>query len=106
MPLVIVVYMLVCVGCILHYWTARGREFNPLLHFVLPIGGIVLFFFPLYYQFSRCRRPTRSSTPTGSRSSGRPSASSDRPRRGARPERLRDVDRVYVEDETVPELVA
>ena len=32
-------------------WTARRAEFNWLLHFVLPIGGIVLFFLPLYYQF-------------------------------------------------------
>jgi amino acid transporter len=48
---VIVVYMLIAVGCI-RYYLGPGREhFNPLLHVVLPIGGIVLFFFPLYYQF-------------------------------------------------------
>ena len=28
-----------------------ASQFNPLLHLILPIGGIVLFFFPLYYQF-------------------------------------------------------
>jgi amino acid transporter len=50
-PVVIVVYMLIAVGCI-RYYLGPGREhFNPLLHVVLPIGGIVLFFFPLYYQF-------------------------------------------------------
>src|SRR3954452_22928681 len=50
-PLVVVVYMLVCLGCISYYLRTRRSEFNPLLHLVLPIGGIVLFFFPLYYQF-------------------------------------------------------
>src|SRR5881394_3688335 len=50
-PLVIVVYMLVCLGCIWHYTTRARAAFNPLLHLVLPIGGIVLFFFPLYYQY-------------------------------------------------------
>ena len=49
-PLVIIVYMLVCVGTIVHYWRERRSEFNWLLHSVLPIGGIVLFFLPLYYQ--------------------------------------------------------
>jgi amino acid transporter len=50
-PVVIVVYMLVSIGCIRHYLTERRSEFNPLLHLVLPVAGIVLFFFPLYYQF-------------------------------------------------------
>src|SRR4051794_20405568 len=50
-PLVVLVYMLVCVGCIAYYLRVRRNEFNPLLHVLLPIGGIVLFFFPLYYQF-------------------------------------------------------
>jgi amino acid transporter len=50
-PIVIVVYMVVSVGCIRHYLTARRSEFNPLLHLILPLGGMVLFFFPLYYQF-------------------------------------------------------
>jgi amino acid transporter len=48
-PVVIVVYMVVSVGCVRHYW---GRpEFNPFIHLVLPVAGIVLFFLPLYYQF-------------------------------------------------------
>ena len=50
-PVVIVVYMLVSVGCIVHYLRARRSEFNPLIHLVMPVAGIVLFFFPLYYQF-------------------------------------------------------
>jgi len=50
-PVVIVVYMIVSVGCIVEYARKRRSEFNPFLHVVLPIGGIVLFFFPLYYQF-------------------------------------------------------
>jgi amino acid transporter len=50
-PIVIVVYMVVSVGCIRHYLTVRRSEFNPLLHLILPVLGMVLFFFPLYYQF-------------------------------------------------------
>src|SRR5881227_656356 len=50
-PLVVVVYMLVCVGCMWHYLRRERSAFNPLLHLVMPLGGIVLFFFPLYYQF-------------------------------------------------------
>src|SRR5919205_1087740 len=48
---VVIVYILICLGCIWHYWTKRRSEFNWLLHFVLPLGGAILFFFPLYYQY-------------------------------------------------------
>jgi hypothetical protein len=103
-PVVILVYMLVSAGCIAHYAIARRGRFNPLLHLVLPVGGIVLFFFPLYYQFYK--------------------APPDYPVKGAnwvalawtvigivltvwvvrrRPDRLADIERVYVEDE--PRLV-
>ena len=100
-PVVILVYMLVSAGCIRYYLGPGRSQFNPLLHLVLPIGGIVLFFFPLYYQFYKVP-PTY-------------------PVKYAnwvaiawvvlgvaltlfvvllRPHRLRDIDRVYVEDET------
>src|SRR3954463_10262572 len=48
-PVVIVVYMIVSVGCFVHY--RRRDDFNVLLHAVLPLAGIVLFALPLYYQF-------------------------------------------------------
>src|SRR5437870_5477306 len=51
MIVVVIVYMLICAGAIWEYWVRRRAEFNPLLHLVLPVGGIVLFFFPLYYQY-------------------------------------------------------
>src|SRR3954467_3454029 len=102
-PLVIVVYMLVCLGCIWHYTTRARAAFNPLLHLVLPVAGIVLFFFPLYYQYVKAPPPypfkyanwialvwagigvvlTIAVTQLA-------------------PQRLADVDRVYVEDETAP----
>jgi amino acid transporter len=50
-PVVIIVYMLVAASCIRYYLGTGRARFNPLLHLILPIGGIVLFFFPLYYQF-------------------------------------------------------
>ena len=101
-PLVIVVYMLVCAGCIWQYLTKQRADFNPLLHIVLPIGGIVLFFFPLYYQYYKVPPvyPFKYANWVALGWAGL----------GVvvtalvvawRPERLRDVDRVYVEDETV-----
>src|SRR3954469_9302187 len=48
---VVIVYILICIGCVWHYWTKRRDEFNWFLHFVVPIAGAVLFFFPLYYQY-------------------------------------------------------
>jgi amino acid transporter len=46
---VIVVYMLVMLGCGFYYW--RAGRFSPLLHGLFPVAGIVLFAFPLFYQF-------------------------------------------------------
>jgi amino acid transporter len=46
---VILVYMLVMAGCSVYYW--RAGRFNVLLHGVFPLGGIVLFAFPLFYQY-------------------------------------------------------
>ncbi|MCW2977971.1 MAG: hypothetical protein JWM06_3252 [Actinomycetia bacterium] len=46
---VILVYMLVMLGCGVYYW--RGGRFNVLLHGVFPVAGIVLFAFPLFYQY-------------------------------------------------------
>jgi amino acid transporter len=48
---VILVYMLVMAGSIRYYLTARRDAFNPLLHLLFPILGIVMFAFPLYYQY-------------------------------------------------------
>jgi amino acid transporter len=101
-PVVILVYMLVAAGCIRYYLGPGRSQFNAFLHLILPIGGIVLFFFPLYYQFYK--------------------VPPDYPVKYAnwvaigwtvlgvlltifivmtRPERLEDMERVYVEDETV-----
>jgi amino acid transporter len=49
--LVIVVYMMVMAGSIRYYLTKRRDAFNPLLHLVFPLAGIVLFAFPLWYQY-------------------------------------------------------
>jgi amino acid transporter len=101
-PLVIVVYMLVCIGCIWHYWTKRRDAFNPLLHLVLPVGGIVLFFFPLYYQYVKAPPPYpfKYANWIALAWAAAGVVLTFIVVRFA-PERLRDVDRVYVEDETV-----
>jgi len=99
---VVVVYMLICAGAIWEYWVRRRAEFNVLLHLVLPVGGIVLFFFPLYYQYVKFV-PTYPIKYANWIGIGWVVA-------GivlatwlslAHPERLRDMERVYVEDETV-----
>jgi amino acid transporter len=98
-PLVILVYMLVSIGCLWHYWTKRRGDFNPFIHVVVPITGMVLFFFPLYYQFYKTPPPNPFKngnwyaiawTVIGL-------ALTLYVTRFAR-ERLRDVDRVYVDD--------
>jgi amino acid transporter len=101
-PLVVLVYMLVCVGCVRYYLTTRRREFNPLLHLVAPVGGIVLFFFPLYYQFYKVPPPypfkyanwvAIGYTVVGIAVTIAVVT--------LRPKRLDDLDRVYVEDATM-----
>ena len=101
-PLVVVVYMLVCAGCVVYYLTVKRSEFNWFLHLVLPIAGIVLFFFPLYYQFYKVPPPY-------------PFKYANWIAIGyavvgivvtvfvviRQPQRLEDLDRVYVEDEAI-----
>ncbi len=101
-PVVILVYMIVSVGCIRYYLVERRSEFNPFIHLVLPVAGIILFFFPLYYQFYKAppTYPIKAANWVALvwlvlgialafwlASRGR--------------DRLRDMERVYVEDETV-----
>jgi amino acid transporter len=99
-PVVILVYMLVSAGCIAHYLGPRRRQFNVLLHLLLPIGGIVLFFFPLYYQFYKLppAYPVKYAnwvaiawTVLGLALTAWLVHS--------RPEKLRDMERVYVDDD-------
>jgi len=99
---VVVVYILICLGCVWHYWTKRRAEFNWFLHFVVPITGAVLFFFPLYYEYYKFP-PTYPIKYANWIALGWIGAGlvltvwlTQRA-----PERLRDMDRVYVEDETV-----
>src|ERR671932_446943 len=97
---VVVVYILICLGCIWHYWTKRRDEFNWLLHFVLPAAGAVLFFFPLYYQYVKFppTYPIKYANwfALGWIAVGLALAGFLWLRH---PERLRDMERVYVEDE-------
>lgn len=100
-PLVILVYMLVCLGCIVHYWTRRRSEWNPFLHLVLPLGGIVLFFFPLYYQYYKVPPgyPFKYANWVALGWAGLGVALTIYVWFFAR-EKLADIDRVYVADET------
>jgi amino acid transporter len=98
---VIVVYMLVMAGSIRYYLTEGRRMFNPLLHAIFPLAGIVLFAFPLYFQFNPIpAKPINYAVwfAVGWIVAGLVV--------GAimlvtRPQALEDAGRVYVEDETV-----
>src|SRR5919206_438318 len=99
---VVIVYILICLGCIWHYWTKRRAEFNPLLHFVLPLAGAVLFFFPLYYEYVKFP-PTYPIKYANWIAIGWVVAGLGLTiwLWATAPDRLRDMERVYVEDETV-----
>jgi hypothetical protein len=92
----------VSAGCIAYNTRVGRSQFNVLLHVVLPIGGIVLFFFPLYYQYYKAppTYPVKYANWValawailGVVLTAVIGVS--------RPEKLRDMERVYVEDETV-----
>src|SRR3954468_12439815 len=48
---VILVYILVMLGSIVFYLTEKRAAFNPFLHLIFPVLGIILFAFPLFYQY-------------------------------------------------------
>jgi amino acid transporter len=99
---VVIVYILICLGCVWHYWTKRRAEFNWLLHFVLPIAGAMLFFFPLYYEYVKFppTYPIKYANWVALGWIGVGIALTIILSLRA-PDRLRDMERVYVEDETV-----
>src|SRR5690349_2587085 len=99
---VVIVYILLCLGCVWHYWTKRRAEFNWFLHFVVPIAGAVLFVFPLYYQYIKFP-PTYPIKYANWIALGWIAAGIVLTFwvTARHPERLRDMERVYVEDETV-----
>src|SRR3954447_301870 len=99
---VVVVYILICLGCVWHYWTKRRDEFNWFLHFVVPIAGAVLFFFPLYYQYVKFP-PTYPIKYANWFALGWIGLGFVvlMVLYAKAPDRLRDMERIYVEDETV-----
>jgi len=49
---VILIYMAVCIGSIVYYRRERPDEWSPIYHGLFPVLGAVIFFFPLYYQYT------------------------------------------------------
>jgi amino acid transporter len=99
---VVIVYMLMSAGVIWHYVIKRRAPVNYFLHLVLPLAGIVLFFFPLYYQYYKFvpTYPIKYANWVALAWVGL----------GVlltiflavwRPNKIADMERVYVEDETV-----
>jgi amino acid transporter len=99
---VVIVYILISLGCIWHYWTKRRSEFNWFLHFVVPLAGAVLFVFPLYYQYVKFP-PTYPIKYANWIALGWIGVGIVLTiwLTAAHPEKLEDMDRVYVEDETI-----
>jgi amino acid transporter len=102
-PVVILVYMLISVGCMRYYLGPGRAQFNVLLHVILPVAGIVLFFFPLYYQYYKFvpTYPIKYANWVALAWIGLGIALTAW-LSYARPDRLRDMERVYVEDESEP----
>jgi amino acid transporter len=101
---VVIVYILICLGCIWHYWTKRRAEFNLFIHGIVPAAGAVLFFFPLYYQYYKFppTYPIKYANWVALGWIGVGLALTVL-LYARYPDRLRDMDRVYVEDETIAE---
>jgi hypothetical protein len=101
-PVVILVYMLVSAGCIAYYLGPARDRFNVLLHLILPVGGIVLFFFPLYYQFYKFppTYPVKYANWVAIAWTALGLVLTVALVRW-RPERLRDMEHVYVDDENL-----
>jgi amino acid transporter len=98
---VILLYIAVCLGSIWYYWRDRRSEFNPLLHLVFPLLGAAAFAFPLYYQFKDWPdNPLGYGNwiAIGWIAAGLIITAF---LAAARPQALRNSDRVFVEDETV-----
>jgi amino acid transporter len=96
---VIVVYMLVMVGCGVYYW--RSGRFNIVLHGLFPIAGIVLFAFPLYYQFAPVPAAPINYAVWFAVGWAVAGIVVTALMWRARPQALRNAERIYVEDETV-----
>src|SRR4051794_2577983 len=94
--------MLVCAGCIRWYTTKGRAQLNPFLHILLPAAGIVLFFLPLYFQYVKYppTYPFKYANWVALAWAGLGVLATIYIVM-AHPEKLDDVDRVYVEDETV-----
>ena len=101
-PVVILVYMIVSIGCIRHYTGPARDQLKPFIHVVMPIVGMILFFFPLYYQFVKQPPdyPVRAANWVALAWAVAGVALTLWVTR-TRPERLRDMERVYVDDEDV-----
>jgi amino acid transporter len=96
---VIVVYMLVMIGCARYYW--RAGRFNVLLHGLFPLAGIVLFAFPLYYQFRPVPTPPVNYAVWWAVGWVGLGIVVTTIMWYTRPQALRNAERIYVEDETV-----
>jgi len=98
---VILVYMLVMLGSIRFYLTEKRASFNIFLHMIFPIAGIILFAFPLYYQYQPLPPyPVRNATwfAIAWVAAG---LLLGLVMWRTRPDALRAAERIYVEDETV-----
>ncbi len=98
---VILVYMLVMLGSMRYYLTVRRDGFNPFLHLVFPIAGIVLFAFPLYYQYRPLPPYPIRYAPWFALGWVIAGLILGLILMRTKPEALRAAERIYVEDETV-----
>jgi amino acid transporter len=98
---VICVYITVCAACTVYYRREKRSEWNVWLHGVFPVVGMLAFLGPLYYQYRPLPPyPTRYANwiAIGWLAAGILVTLWMRARK---PEALANMDRIFVEDETV-----
>jgi amino acid transporter len=60
---VIFVYVMANIGVVLYYWREARKEFNPIYHFVFPVGTSLILLYSVYASFNPLPAPPYNVTP-------------------------------------------
>jgi len=60
---VIFVYVMANIGVVLYYWRENRKEFNPILHFIFPVGTSLILLYSVYASFNPLPAPPYNVTP-------------------------------------------
>jgi amino acid transporter len=60
---VIFVYVMANIGVVRYYWSENRKEFNPIYHFVFPVGTSLILLYSVYASFNPLPAPPYNWTP-------------------------------------------